>query len=471
VSGGNILNIGNIKEQAGPTDAAYSAPVVETLVILDKNGNYQPWLAHSWDIADDYSSLTFYLREGINFTDGTPFNADAVKYIIDIAIATPYYDYGHHFDTPVIIDDYTIKVPFKDGQWNWDGFKGLGYWWGFYMFSPKFLAENDDDYLKWHAVGTGPFILKEYIRDQKLIYEKNPDYWRGEPYLDGLEYEVIPDQTTQLLAFKSGEVHFVGLQLKDVDRMKADGFDIIESEDLVLGSCLIPSSADPNSPLADIKVRQAVQYAIDQEGLIEGLTYGYGHPCQQLYPLEPWTASDVVGYPYDPVKAKQLLADAGVGPEGLDLNAWVVEGSTDLPLAVKDMLEQVGIHLNINVISYLQSSSLIFGGGWDGFMFGAQWVGYSMDPAFSPWMFFSPGMWTSIYKDPDVQALMAQGTSEPDPNNRIAIYQEMDRICTDNCYFQYFYWSGTFSSKSPFVKGYTGGQFKEFFVWTFAYYD
>jgi peptide/nickel transport system substrate-binding protein len=472
MSAGNILNIGNIKEQAGPMDAMYSAPCVETLVILDADGNFQPWLAESFEIADDYSSFTFYLREGINFTDGTPFNAEAVKYVMDVCIANQNYDQGRAIESPVIIDDYTVKIPFKDGVWDWGAARGFATWWGMYMFSPKFLAENDDDYLKWHAVGTGPFILKEYIRDQKLIYDKNPDYWRGEPYLDGLDYEIIPDATTQLLAYKAGEVHFLGIQLKDIDRLKSEGFEIIESEDLVLGTMLIPSSAHPDSPLSDIRVRQAVQYAIDQESLIAGITYGYGHPCQQEYPLEPYNDPDTIGYPYDPQKARDLLAEAGIGPEGVTFDLWFVEGgSMDGPLALKDMFEQVGIHLNINTISYPESFNQIFGAGWDGFMYGAAWAGRTMDPDFTAWLYMTPGMWDSNLHPEEIRALMAQGKTEPDQTKRVAIYQEISRMMTEQCLHQYLYWAGSYSSKSPFVKGYTGGQYKEWFPWTFAYFD
>src|SRR4030042_982302 len=106
------------------------------------------------------------------------------------------------------------------------------------------FKENDSDWRKTHVVGTGPFILKEFIRDQKLVYDKNPDYWRGEPYLDGLDYQIIPDMTTQLLSFKAGEMHMVGLQLKDVDSMKAEGYPVIQPEDFVTNIALIPASTD-----------------------------------------------------------------------------------------------------------------------------------------------------------------------------------------------------------------------------------
>jgi peptide/nickel transport system substrate-binding protein len=392
---------------------------------------------------------------------------------MDVCIANASYpNYGLGIESPVIINDYTVKIRFANGQWNWDVARGYASWWGMYMFSPKFLAENDDDYLKWHAVGTGPFILKEYIRDQKLIYDKNPDYWRGEPYLDGLDYEIIPDATTQLLAYKAGEIHFLGIQLKDVNRLQDEGFGIIESEDFMSVPCLIPSSAHPDSPLADIRVRQAVQYAIDQESIIEGITYGYGHPCQQEFPFEPYVNADVVGYPYDPAEAMRLLDEAGYGPDvGLAFDMWFVEGgSMDTPLALKDMFEQVGITLNINVISYPESSNQIFGAGWDGFMYSGAFVGRTIDPGFSCWIFLSPGMWDSTYKPPEIQALMAEGKVEPDVSTRTAIYQEINRMMTEQCLHQYLYWSGTFSSINPFIKGYTGGQYKEFFPWTFAYF-
>jgi peptide/nickel transport system substrate-binding protein len=472
VSAGNILNIGNIKNAiAGPGDAAYAWPCCEPLIRWD-GSSFQPWLAEKYEIASDYSSFTFYLRKGVKFHDGTPFNAEAVKTVLDIAIASPIYSQGHCFETPVIIDDYTIKVAFKDGKWNWDGAKGLATWWGMLMFSPRFLESNSDEELKLGAVGTGPFILKEYLRDQKLIYDKNPDYWRGEPYFDGIDYDIIPNSSTQLLAFEAGEVDYIGVQLKDINRLTAKGYNIITSEDACFNYCLLPDSANPESPLANLKVRQAVQYAIDQSAIIEGITYGYGKPAQQEFALDPYRDPTVVGYPYDPDKAKELLKEAGYD-QGLNLNMWMNEAvPMDAPLALQDMLNKVGITITFKKVSIIQFGAMIQAGGsgWDGFIYTYAFPGKTIDPGFTANLYMNTGAWPSTLKPPEIKALIDQGAVEPDIAKRTAIYQQVSRMMTEQCLRQYVYLSGSYTTVNPKLAGYTMGQYTQFFDWTYAYF-
>jgi peptide/nickel transport system substrate-binding protein len=473
VAGTNILNIGDIVDQvAGPGDAAFAFPCIEPLLRLDGNSNFQPWLAEKFEIADDFSSMTFYLRKGINFHDGTPLNAEAVKEVMEIAIANPIYTQGHGFSDAEVIDEYTVKLNFKDGQWNWDSAKGVATWWGMLMFSPTSLKNHDSDWRKTHVVGTGPFILKEFIRDQKLVYDKNTDYWRGEPYLDGIDYQIIPDPTTQLLSFKAGEVDVVGLQLKDVDSMKAEGYGVIESEDMIINTALIPASKDPNSPLHDIRVRQAVQYAINQDEFITGVTYGYGHPSQQAYCVPPYENPDVAGYPYDPDKAKELLEAAGYG-EGLTLTCNI--GDTmpmDAPLLLQDMLSRVGITLEMNKVSYIQIGSIIQNDGWNGFMYSYDFPGRTIDPGFTASIYMNHGgVWISQDQPADIQALVDQAATEPDIAKRTALYQQISKMMTDFSFHQWLYWTGTFMSVNPELKGHTIGQYKEFYAYTFAYYE
>jgi ABC-type transport system substrate-binding protein len=286
--GSAVLNLSEIKQGAGPVDAFYAFPCVEPLLRLDGNQNLQPWLAERFEIAPDFSYIKLYLRHGVKFHDGTDFNADAVVYAVESALANPQYTIGKAFEEPQVIDPYTVQLNFVNDTWDWDSAKGLGYWWGLLMNSPTAAATHDLDWLKTHVVGTGPFMMTEYVLNQRVSYDSNPNYWRGEPYLDGMDISIIPDVTTQLLAYKAGEIHILGAQLKDVQRLKDEGFSIIESQDAVTNFALVPSSAVAGHPLADVRVRQAVQYAIDQEGLIEGLTYGLGKVSQQLFPFAPY---------------------------------------------------------------------------------------------------------------------------------------------------------------------------------------
>jgi peptide/nickel transport system substrate-binding protein len=471
--GSAVLNMSKIDEGAGPSDAGYAFPCVEPLLRLDGEQNLQPWLAESFEIAADYSSVTLYLRHGVKFHDGTDFNADAVVYAVEQALANPQYTIGKAFEEPVVLDDYKVRLDFVNGKLDWDSLKGLAYWWGLLMYSPTAAATHDPDWLKTHIVGTGPFIFKEYLLNQKVSYDKNPDYWRGEPYLDGIDMNIIPDPTTQLLAYKSGEIHILMAQLKDVASLQADGFPLIYTEDAVTNFCLVPSSADPNSPLADLKVRQAVAYAINQDALIQAVTYGLGKTTQQLFPFGPFMNPDVVGYPYDKQKAIDLLDQAGYGPDvGLTLTVTYNEGTNEsIPALLQDMLSEVGITLNLNKVSYIQSAGMIFGSGWDGFLISYTFPGNTIDPGFTAGMYITQGGWVSLAKPEDIAAEINAAAQEPDSAARAAMYQQISSDLVDVCEWQFLYYSGGYTSINPTLKGYTNGQYVQFWDYAYAYFE
>ena len=126
---------------------------------------------------------------------------------------------------------------------------------------------------------------------------------------------------------------------------------------MVINMCILPSSANPDSPLADIRVRQAVEYAIDKQALVDGLTYGYGVATNQEFCLPPYKDDTTVGYPYDVAKAKELLAEAGF-PNGIEITCYQVDVMPDdLGLALQDQLKEAGITLKIEKVSYHQICS------------------------------------------------------------------------------------------------------------------
>jgi ABC-type transport system substrate-binding protein len=258
--------------------------------------------------------------------------------------------------------------------------------------------------------------------------------------------------------------------LKDVLRLQEEGFSIIESQDAVSNFALVPSSGNPDSALSNILVRQAVQHAIDQDGIIEGLTFGLGKTSQQLFPFAPYMDTDVVGYPYDPAEARRLLGLAGY-ENGLTLTLNYSEmANQDIPPALQGMFEDVGITLVLNKVSYLQSAAMIFSTGWDGFLLSFTFPGKTVDPGFTAGMYITQGGWVSLAKPADIAAKINAAAKEPDLATRTAMYQEISKDLTDVCEWQFLYWQSAYTSITPFLTGYTIGQYKEFFAYTYAYF-
>ena len=483
----NIANIGDPTGSAGPSDAGISFLAVEPLVIVDRNGELQPWLAESYEIAADKSSLTLYLRQGISFHDGTPFNAEAAKYNIDTGINSLMWPNMKKFSQCVVVDEYTVRCDFVGGQWDWIAVKSLGTFWSAMMYSPTALENNPPEWKMTNVVGTGPFVQTGYEPNLSVTFDRNENYWRGKPYLDGIDVNVITDSNVALMAFKSGQIHTVGVNPQDAQGVVDEGFELRESTDMVFNWCLLPSSGNPDSILADINVRRAIESAIDKQTIVDAFTYGYGVVTNQGFCLPPYKDDTTIGYPFDLEAAQSYMDLAGVS-EGFETTLYMVQGAVDdVPMAIKGMLEEVNITLNIEKIGYLQLVEMIGGGGtgWDGYIWSFGFPGDTVDPASTlvngPLNAVHPEddptgwvvtTWISCEQPAELCNLAEQGAQDTDALARIPIYQEISRLATDEyCQWSYLYYTPGLSSISPLVKGHTIGEYKEFYAYTFAWLD
>ncbi len=483
----NIADIGDPTGSAGPGDAAITWMAIEPLLIIDKNGVLQPWLAESYDIAADQSSMTLHLRHGIKYTDGTVFNASVVKYNVDREINSLMWPNMKSWKDCVVIDDYTVQLNFVGGKWDWIAAKALGGWWSALMYDPTFLTNNPTEYKMTHIIGTGPFIQTGYEPNLSINFDRNPNYWRGKPYVDGVDFAVITDSNVALMAYKSGKIMLAGVNPQDAAGVLADGFEIKVSLDMVFNYCLLPSSGNPDSILKDINLRRAVESAIDKQKIVDSLTYGYGVATNQGYCLEPYMDPTVKGYPYDLAAVKSYLT-AGGHPDGFTTTLYMVQGGPDdIPMAIKGMLTESNITLNIEKIGYLQLVQMIGGGGtgWDGYIWMFGFPGYTVDPASTlkngPLNAIHPPddptgwqvtTWISCEQPKELCDLAEKGAQESDALKRIPIYQEISKLTTDKyCQWSYLYYTPSLISISSKIKGGSYGLYKEFLWYTFAWLE
>lgn len=473
----NVANFGDPEQNSNPTDAMYTAVACEPLLRYDGEGNLVPWLAWKFEIAPDGSSITFYLREGIKFQDDTPFNAEAVKFNLDKQInpASVWPDMKP-VEKCEILGDYTVKLTFKGGQFNWPVVKSLAGAFSCLMFSPTYLKNNAPDYKRTHVIGTGPFRLVEFKRDEYVKFDSFDGYWRGKPFLDGIDYKIIPDANTQLMAFRSGEIDTLMVQPKDRESLESDGFEVVEMPAIFVSPlALIPSSNDPNSPLSDIRVRRACEYAINKKALLDTLGYGLGATCNQIFPEnDPCYNPDTVGYSYNPDEARRLLKEAG-WEKGLKLSFYLVDFlSMDFPLAVQGMWQDVGIETEIIRLSILQINDMVSGPtarGWQGWFYSYCSSGPGIDPAMA--LMYGPInnnlFWISCTQPQELLDLAAAGAAELNMENRIKIYQEISKKMVDDyAQWLFMYYSLGLVSVSPRIKGTDltqGSQFAYAFAW------
>jgi peptide/nickel transport system substrate-binding protein len=212
------------------------------------------------------------------------------------------------------------------------------------MISPTAYKTMGVEGMRWHPVGTGPFEFVSFDRDVRTVYKKFPGYWqKGKPYLDGVEYIYIKDQMTQSSAILTGEAHVLNVASGKVAAdLRAEGLGVFTNPTGVV--CLIPDSANADSPLADKRVREAVEYAIDKEAIVKARSYGFFAAAYQQPPAGTMAYDrNVQGRKYNPGKAKQLLAQAGY-PQGITLKLYPhISADRDIAIAIQGYLSKVGI--------------------------------------------------------------------------------------------------------------------------------
>jgi peptide/nickel transport system substrate-binding protein len=398
VKGGKLIWIRNtgIPSVGAPQDIPtytgtflLTSPVVETLVLTDNQENIVPWLAQSVDTSADGKTITFNLRKGVKFHDGTDFNAAAVKYNLEAAQKANAAGTANlsNVISMDVVDDSTFRMTLK----QYDArlllsLAQLGYG---VMCSPTALAKatTPDNAGKDHLVGTGPFKFDSWAKDQYVRFVRNDNYWQtGKPYLDSIEIRNNPTLATSIMSFKAGEVNMVeNIDPSDYVSLKAGGFAVGIPSTLAFVFSMLPDSANADSPFAKLAVRQAAEYAIDKVGMANGIGQGTQFAATQLgAPSNGWYIQNYPARIYDVAKAKQLLTDAGY-PSGFTYPMIAdVRMRQDQTVALQSYLKEVGINLTLDVADVARITSLQQN-GWKGLMV----------PGFPNWSSFSS--WTNRF--------------------------------------------------------------------------
>jgi peptide/nickel transport system substrate-binding protein len=422
--------MGNVGVLDNPNDKRYSCVCLEQLIRTDFNGNYVPWLAESWKIADDKKSVTFSLKKGVKYHDGTPFNAQSVKDCLDIA-RTGEFAQLKTVTSIDVVDEYTVRLNMP--QFDWSVMSGLSFGTVGLMASPTAIKSHEKEWSFTNPVGTGPFKFKEYKRDVSVTFERNPDYWdKGKPYLDGVVFKIMANPTTALMSFKAGEADVLAvLTPADVADLQKAGYNVAITTDSI--QMYYPDSNDPNSPWSNIKVRQAANHAIDVKSLAKNIGYGLYDWSNQPWNWGSWANNpNIKGYPYDPAAAKKLLSDAGFG-NGFKTKITIVQGMPkDTHVAVQDYFRAVGIDCAIDEISFPNFAHMA-PTGWSGLAFGGS-PGRGLDPAYSMGVgtVTFGSTWVSSKREPALEAKVREANAEVDTAKRKALMQEVSRMMVDD---------------------------------------
>lgn len=324
------------------TALAY-APLTE----IDERGEAVPGLAESWDYDDDGTAVTFHLRDGLTFQDDTPLDAEAVKLYIERAKTQ---ENSALFGDLTSIDrvtadsetDVTVHLTQTDYQIPLLLGKRAAQ-----ITSPT-AAEDPDGLDQW-PVGAGPFEVVEYVPESHIVFEKNPDYWDAEDiHIDRVEVDQAPEASMLVSAIETGvyDIAF-GLEPAQYDAAIDAGLDVIRHP--VYSSANISLNVN-KAPFDDPAVVDAVRYGIDRQEFVDKVTFGLGRATDQPFPTD-YIAYDPESsdrWPYDPERARRILADAGYGPGEITVDLTVAEDSVFNEI-VQSQLAKIGIDATIRV--------------------------------------------------------------------------------------------------------------------------
>ena len=321
-------------------------PIVEHFLRVDKTGQLLPHLIESWEYNTDGTQLTLKARKDIKFHDGTDFDAKAVKWNLHKARETN--GTLQLLSSVDLVDEYTVLLNMKCFDNHF--LPTLAYSPGF-VLSPTSYEKFGEQYVLVHPVGTGPFKFAGYEPDIKLTAERFDNYWqKGKPYLDKIETFYVREMKTAADWLRNGEVDaIVNINGESAVALKSEGF-VIQALPWTMEE-LLPDSLNADSILADKRVRQAVEYAIDRPAIVKALGHGYWQALTQManesvYGYDP----GIEGRPYNPAKAKQLLAEAGY-PDGITVKLIGGEGTEleKILMVIKVYLEAVGIKTDVEI--------------------------------------------------------------------------------------------------------------------------
>jgi peptide/nickel transport system substrate-binding protein len=332
----------------------------------DNKGAILPWLAESYKVADDLKSITFVLRKGIKFHDGSDFNSMVAKWNLENQINAKTQPTWASIDA---VDDYTVRVNLK--SWNNTVLSGFIDGSASWMVSKVAFDKNGLDWVRQNPVGTGAFKFVSFSRDVGFKTIKNPDYWKKDssggklPYLNGVEIVYVVDALTQKAVMQSKGADAIKIAAgKTAADMKAMGLAVQTSITVV--NVLIPDTVNTDSVWANQKVREAVEYSIDREQIAQALGYGYWQAPYQMVPRAyPAYDPNFSGRKFDPQKAKQLLNEAGFS-SGFKTTIIVnpLTSGRDVAVAMQNNLAQVGIDAALDFPDFSKFQTAYVMGNW-----------------------------------------------------------------------------------------------------------
>ena len=415
----------------------------EGLFKFDREMNVVPSLAESAESSPDGMQHVVHLRRGVKFHDGTTFTAEAVKANFD-RITTPGSTLKRFFlfenvASLKVLDPYTVRFTLK--RPNSAFINRLAHP-SAVMICPKSLSEKEVS-IAFHPCGTGPFVMKNYNPSDVLRVEKNPNYWRaGYPKLDAITWRPVVENSTRVAMALTGEADYAfPLPSEQVKMVKDKGTLRVDVTPSIMLRFVEMNLTKP--VFKDVRVRQALNYAVNKEALVKVAFAGYADVAEGIAPLSVDYAVKLGPWPYDPQKAKALLKEAGY-PNGFEVELWSAYNHTTASKIIQflqQQLAQVGVKVRVRTLEAGERTSFVestpqpeqsrhelYYIGWSNSTVEPDW---GMRPIFDSREMPPKLSNEGYYNNPKVDELFDKAVNEPDQKKRDAIYREVQEILWD----------------------------------------
>jgi peptide/nickel transport system substrate-binding protein len=423
--------------------------VVETLVTYpEESTQIVPGLAESWTISKDGLQYTFKLRGGIKFHDGTPLTAEAVKFSIERQINPEHpahklgkYPFANFFLGNVkaveVLSDERVAFLLKEPRASFLAVLAQG---AASIVSPTAVMKAGPDY-PLQPVGTGPFKFASWDRGQRVVLEKNPAYWKFPVKVDRVIYRPIVEDQARLTELLTGSLDLiVGVPPDFVTQLESSGKAGVLKQ--VGAHVWYLGINNQKKPFDDKRVRQALNYAVNKDAIVRDVLKGTGTPSRGPVLPNTWAADTALkAYPYDPDRAKKLLAEAGY-PNGFSTTLWVPESGSGMqsPVAMSTVMQSnlkaVGVTVTLQTMEWGAYLAKLRSKEQD--LFALSWMAGSEDPDMVLYPLLHSSQWTpngpnrALYKNPKFDELLQQARLTTDQARRASLYKEAQRILVDD---------------------------------------
>lgn len=443
-----VLSDASTLDPAGSNDVPshnMQEPIFERLVTRDADAKIIPGLAKEWELIDDMT-YEFILEEDVQFHDGEPFNAEAVKIsierLIDPEIASPKYDNFEMIEGVEVVDDYTVRVKTK---YPFAPILAHLSHTGASIISPKVIeedyqameeGENPGTAISANPVGTGHFKFESWVPGEEVNYVRNDEYWGEKALVESVTIKVVPESGTRNADLERGFAHIVNpVQPNEVPALQDGGFATV-LETPSTGLAYIGFNMD-KAPFDDVRVRKAVSMVINKDEVIDGVYDGFG--VKGKGPLAPKVfgySEDIEGIDHDIEEAKKLMAEAG-HEDGFEAVLWTNDNPqrADTAVILQNALKELNVDLKIEQMEFGSYLEELKSGEHDMFILG--WTNPLIDADNGLYSLFHSksmgvppnAMW---YGNERVDELLDQGRQEMDEEKRLALYKEAQEIIVED---------------------------------------